>query len=229
MIDIIGHRGCAGLEPENTIRAFKKAIKIGVDFIEFDVRMTKDKQLVVIHDNKVDRTTNGKGYVKDFTLEEIRKLDAGKSEKMPTFKEVIDLLKNQEPRMAIEIKEPETLNKILEIIQKNKLEKRVLIVSFWHDALKKIKEINPKIETSAIIVGKPVKIVSMIKDANADRISLNYVFIDKDVIDKCHKNNIRVNAWTVDDDTVIENMIKMKVDAIATNYPDKMIKWLRKK
>ena len=66
MIKVLGHRGCAGLEPENTIRAFKKAVNLKVDLIEFDVRMTKDKELVVIHDEKVDRETNGKGYVKDF-------------------------------------------------------------------------------------------------------------------------------------------------------------------
>ena len=72
MVKVLGHRGCAGIEPENTMRAFKRAMDLGVDFIELDVRMSKDKKLVVIHDDKVDRTTNGNGYVRDLTFEELK-------------------------------------------------------------------------------------------------------------------------------------------------------------
>ena len=94
---VLGHRGCAGLEPENTILAFKRAIDLGVDLIEFDVRMTKDKKLIVIHDEKLDRTTNGIGFVKDFNFAEIRKFDAGKGEKIPSLEETINFLKNKKP------------------------------------------------------------------------------------------------------------------------------------
>jgi len=85
MIKVLGHRGCAGLEPENTIRAFKRALDLGVDLIEFDVRTTKDKKLIVIHDETVDRTTNGKGYVRNLNFEEIKKLNTSEGEKIPSL------------------------------------------------------------------------------------------------------------------------------------------------
>jgi glycerophosphoryl diester phosphodiesterase len=227
MITVIGHKGCAGIEPENTLRAFERALELGVDAIEFDVRMTKDKQLIIIHDNKVDRTANGKGFVKDFTLDEIRKLDAGKGEKIPTLEEVINLLKDRNITVNIEIKEPNTLDKILEIIRKDKLVEKVLIISFWHDVLKKIKEIEPKIKTSAVIVGKPLDIISMVKNAKADKVSLNYVFIDKKVVEECHKNNIQIIAWSVDEFSDIESMIRLNVDAISSNRPDRVLSKLK--
>ncbi|MCK5698787.1 MAG: hypothetical protein KAH93_02995, partial [Candidatus Aenigmarchaeota archaeon] len=124
MVTVTGHRGCAGLEPENTLRSFRKAVSLGVDLIEFDIRRTKDNHLVVIHDDTVDRTTNSKGYVKDYTLKDIKKLDAGKGEKIMTLQEVIDFLKNESPLMTIEIKEPDTLQEVLSVIKRNNLENK---------------------------------------------------------------------------------------------------------
>ncbi|MEM3426627.1 MAG: glycerophosphodiester phosphodiesterase family protein, partial [Thermoproteota archaeon] len=88
----IGHRGARFYEPENTLRSFRKALELGVDAVELDVRRTRDGELVVIHDAEVDRTTNGKGLVRELTLEEIRRLDAGKGEKIPTLEEALDFL-----------------------------------------------------------------------------------------------------------------------------------------
>lgn len=222
MITVSGHRGCAGLEPENTLRAFRRAIELGVDTIEFDVRMTKDKQFVIIHDNKVDRTTNGKGFVRDFTLNEIRKLDAGKGDNIPTLEEAIDLLKDTKLTMTIEIKEPDTVDKILELIRKNKLENKVLIISFWHEVLKMIKEIEPKIKTGAIISGKPIDIISIVKNAKADRVNLNCIYVDKKIVGECHKNNIQVTA-SANELSDIEKMIRAGVDTIDTNYPNRVL------
>jgi glycerophosphoryl diester phosphodiesterase len=223
MITVIGHKGAAGLEPENTMRAFKKALELNVDFIEFDVRMTKDKKLIIMHDPKVDRTTNGKGYVKDLTLEEIKKLDAGEGEKVPIFEEVINLLKDRKPKITIDIKEPQTLDKIMKIIRENKLENKVVIVSFWHEILKRIKEIEPSIKTSVDIVEKPINLVSMVKDAKADKISLHSIFIDEKTVKECHENDIEITAWTVDEFLEIDRMIKLGVDTICSNFPDRVI------
>src|SRR3989338_86923 len=89
----MGHRGAAALEPENTLRGFRRAIELGVDYVEFDVHCCKSGELVVIHDETVDRTTNGKGFVADLTLQQLKKLDAGKSETIPTLQEAIDTCK----------------------------------------------------------------------------------------------------------------------------------------
>src|SRR3989338_4292016 len=101
----MGHRGAAALEPENTLRSFRKAIEIGVDYVEFDIHRCKSGELVVIHDETVDRTTNGKGFVADLTLQQLKKLDAGKGEQIPALQEVIDCCKGN-VKMQIELKEP---------------------------------------------------------------------------------------------------------------------------
>jgi len=102
----IGHRGAMGYQPENTLISFEKAIQLGVDMIEMDVEKCKTGELIIIHDQKVDRTTNGEGYVADFSFEEIKKLDAGNGEKIPTVQEVLNLVKNR-VKINLELKNPD--------------------------------------------------------------------------------------------------------------------------
>jgi glycerophosphoryl diester phosphodiesterase len=103
---IVAHRGASAYEPENTIRSFDNAFQLGADFVELDVRLSKDGSLVVIHDEAVDRTTNGSGLVRDLTLSELKLLDAGKGEKIPTLEEVLELFSEPEHKFFIEVKEP---------------------------------------------------------------------------------------------------------------------------
>jgi glycerophosphoryl diester phosphodiesterase len=227
MVKVLGHRGCAGIEPENTMRAFKRAMNLGVDFIELDVRMCRDNKLVVIHDDKVDRTTNGNGSVRDLTFKEIRKLDADKGEKIPSLEETIDLLKKGKQRIAIEIKEPDTLNGILNIVMEEGLSSKVIIVSFWHNVLKRIKEIEPELKTGAIFVGRPVDTVSLAKAAQSELICLKYKFIDEEVVMECHKNDIEVNAWTVNEIEDIEQMKGLGVDIISSDHPERVLEKLK--
>jgi glycerophosphoryl diester phosphodiesterase len=223
MVKVLGHRGCAGIEPENTMRAFKRAMDLGVDFIELDVRKSRDKKLVVIHDDKVDRTTNGNGYVRDLTLEGMRKLDAGKGEKIPSLEEAIDLLKEGKQRIAIEIKEPDTLDGIVKIVMEEGLSNKVIIVSFWHNVLKRIKEIEPELKTGAIFVGRPVDTVSIAKAAQSELLCLKHKFIDEEVVVECHENDIGVNAWVVNEIEDIERMKELGVDIISSDYPDRVL------
>jgi len=104
MVQIIGHRGARGLEPENTMRSFRKALELGVDYIECDVHMTKDGHIVLMHDHTVDRTTNASGPVNSFTFDEIRKLDAGEGEIIPTLGELLDLARGK-VKLHIELKD----------------------------------------------------------------------------------------------------------------------------
>ncbi len=220
---VLGHRGCAGLEPENTILSFKKAIDIGVDLIEFDVRMTKDRKLVVIHDLTVDRTTNGKGFVKDLTFNEIKKLDAGKGEKIPSLEEALDFLKDKKPKIVIEIKEVEAIEDALKIVKKMKIEEKVMIVSFYPEALKKVKEIDSKIETGFLFKIEPRNWLKIAKEIKADYIGAHFSLIDENFVKICHKNNFKINAWTVNEDKDIERMIKLRVDIISSDYPNKVL------
>ena len=134
MVKVIGHRGAAGLEPENTLRSIGKAIELGVDQVEIDVRLTKDRRLVVIHDPTVGRTTNGQGYVKDFTFEELRRLDAGKGERIPSLEEVLSLTKGKIV-LQIELKEEGTARPVVRLIESMDAEGDAILSSFIHGLL----------------------------------------------------------------------------------------------
>ena len=147
----IGHRGARAYEPENTLRSFQKALELGVNGIEFDVRKTKDSKLVVIHDVDVKRTTNGKGLVADLTLDEIKVLRTEKSEKIPTLEEALSLIDNK-AKILIELKEQNLEQDVLNTVCAKKLENNVIITSFLEDTLKKTRELNPQIETGFSLI-----------------------------------------------------------------------------
>lgn len=129
---IVGHRGVRALEPENTMRSFKRAIDMGVDGIETDVQMTKDGHLILMHDHTVDRTTNGTGKVCDFTLEEIRALDAGMGEKVPLLSEFLDLVKGTDLMLNVEMKDytEEALAGTVAMLKEYELDEQSVIACF---------------------------------------------------------------------------------------------------
>ena len=131
--------------------SFKKAVEIGVDAVELDVRKTKDKQLVIMHDADVKRTTNGRGLVSDLSLEEIKGFSAGDNEKVPSLGEALDFL-DRKVKVLIELKEAGYEGQVLAMVQERGLEKNVIIISFIEDALKKTRELNSKVETGLIYV-----------------------------------------------------------------------------
>lgn len=223
MPKIIGHRGCKGEQPENTLIGIKKAIEAGVDGVEIDVHLTKDNKLVVIHDDTVDRTTNGQGKVLDFTLEEIRKLDAGKGEKIPTLQEVIDIIKQSGIELVIEIKCENAEQDVAEAIEKNNIIEKTIVKSFNHRIVKKVKEINDKIKTACLLAGLPVHAYRLLEDAKADVLSINFRTVDKELIDECHEHGCHVFIWNIDDKEELKKFIDMGADYIGTNFPSKII------
>ncbi|MCP3682716.1 MAG: glycerophosphodiester phosphodiesterase [bacterium] len=218
----VGHRGAAGLEPENTLLGFRKAIEIGVDFIELDVHLSKDGEIIVMHDNTVDRTTDGTGKVGEMTLEELKKLDAGKGEKIPTLQEAIDVAKDK-VGIIIELKGENTEEPVFNAIKKNNLEK-ARCVSFHHDRVKKVKGLNNSIYTGVLLVGAPVNPVSVADDAGADELTVNFKFIEKEFVEKCHAGNKQVFVWNCDTEEDIRRMIDLGVDGIGSNLPDLLVK-----
>ena len=153
-LQVIAHRGGPTQAPENTLAAFRNAISLGVDWLEFDVQMTKDGALVVIHDETVDRTTNGTGAVRDLTLEEIRSLDAGQGEKVPTFEEVLQLAKTNGVKILPETKSPELYlgieEKLLQALEQAKYLDQTVIQSFNADSLEKLHHLNPQAKLCAL-------------------------------------------------------------------------------
>ena len=222
MSKIIGHRGSCGEFPENTLLGIKEAIKNGVDGVEIDVRLTKDNQLVVIHDETVDRTTNGEGKVENLALKEIKELDAGDGEKIPTLQEVMDLIRETGLLLAIEIKCQKAENIVIDCILNNNLQGNTLVKSFDHRIVQKVKKIDKRVKTSCLLVGLPIHPYKLLDDAKADALSINSNYIDKELIDECHKHGRLVFVWNVDDKESVKKFIKMGADYICTNFPSKM-------
>lgn len=214
-MQIIAHRGASFFEPENTLGAIKRAMEMDADFVEIDVRMSKDKELIVMHDADVNRTTNGKGFVKDQTLQELKKLDAGHGETISTLDEVIKLVKNK-IRLIIEIKEPGTEKSVLEKLSKNNLENTIL-TSFYHESIKNAKELNPQVNAGIIFTCQPVNVSQMTFNAHADIIFPGHKYMNIEMVKKVKKQGIIVYPWTIDDPEIFKKFVKMGVDGIVTN------------
>lgn len=223
---IIGHRGAMGYEPENTLLSFKKAMELNVDMIELDVHVCKTGELVVIHDDKVNRTTNGRGYVAEKTLNELKKLDAGKGEKIPILKEVLDLI-NKQTKINIELKGKNTAKPVSDIIEKYVKEKQwdyddFLVSSFNYNELEKFHGLNPKIRIGIIVDKKHDNSLKLAKKLNTYSIHPSIKLINKEFINKAHKVNLKVLVWTVNNSNNIKKMESLGIDGIFTNYPDKI-------
>ena len=230
MIQTIGHRGAAALEPENTLRGFRKAIEIGVDYVEFDIHRCKSWELVVIHDETVDRTTNGKGFVRDLTLQELKKLDAGKGERIPTLQEAIDACKGK-IKMNIELKDKGLEKDVINILVGSGIkESEFFIISFIHEAVKNAKEEAAKqkikIKTGVLISGNPLNVDEMAKAANADFVSASHFFVDERMVRQARKAGLGFTVWTVNTEHDMKRMVKLGVDMIASDSPDLLMKVL---
>ncbi|TSA11512.1 MAG: glycerophosphodiester phosphodiesterase [Deltaproteobacteria bacterium] len=222
---IMGHRGAKALEPENTLLSIRRAMEIGVDAVEIDVYLTKDKEVVIIHDSTVDRTTNGKGPIGSYTLEEIKKLDAGKGEKIPTLEEVIEFVKDK-VRLIIELKEEGTEDKVVELIKRYNMFDSAYIISFWHMLVKKIKEMDSRIKTGVLLVGCPVD-ACMARSASADALVMNYAFVNKELVDKAHQEGLKVFIWNIDDWDMLRPYVDMGVDGIGSNDPRILVEYFK--
>ena len=222
---IMGHRGAAALEPENTLLSIATAVEIGVDAVEIDVHLSKDKEIVVIHDATVDRTTNGTGAVSSYTLEEMKRLDAGKGETIPTLQEVMDLIHGK-VKLVIELKDEGTEEPVVDLIKRNGLVENVYVISFWHRLVRTVKDIEGRIKTGVLFVGCPVD-ASIAARVSADALVMKYTFVDKRFVDTAHKEGLTVFVWNIDDPRLVKPYADMGVDGMGTNDPRVLIDFFR--
>lgn len=227
MVNIMGHRGASAYEPENTLRSIRRALKMGVAAVEVDVQLTRDGLLVVIHDDTVDRTTNGHGAVKDLTFAELRALNAGKGEPIPSLEEVVDLVKGR-AHLVVELKQPDAAAPLLRFFQEHLLFDAAHIISFWHPVLKTLKEQEPRLSTGVLMVGCPADPVGLARAARADALVLNYRYVNRELVDAAHRQGIRVIVWNIDDPEILKPYLAMNLDAIGTNRPQEIINYLSK-
>lgn len=239
---VIAHRGFSGQYPENTMVSFQKAIEFGCDMIELDIHFSKDKELVVIHDDKLDRTTNGKGRVYDFTLKEIKNFDAGSwvgsrfsAEKVPTLKEVLQMAKDKMP-VNIEIKNPkerqypieELAERALKEVKEAGMLHQVNFISFNPSALRKIKEKEPKAWITLVYAKEWKTLLDVTGGEEYPILALRNKTLAKGDIAKIHEQGFQIYVWTVDNPAEMEKFIAWRVDGIITNHPDRLINTLKK-
>ena len=223
---IIGHRGACGHKPENTLSSFTKAIELGVDMIELDVWQCASGELVVLHDHKVDRMTNGTGYVAQKTLDEVKVLEIRGGERIPTLEEVFDLVIRQ-VKIYIELKGPGTARPVAELIiryvdTKGWSYDDFVVASFDHYKLRACKKACLHIRTGAIMYGIPIGLGSFAHQAGADIAVLDADFINKAFIDDIHARGMRVFVYTVNDPEDAHRMKLLGVDGIISDYPDRV-------
>ena len=222
---IIAHRGARASEPENTVRAMNKAFECGADAVEIDLRFTRDHKLVVIHDDTLERTTNGTGKVSDMTIEQLRALDAGKGERIPELSEALSVAKRYSRPLVIELKEEGMEWQVLEEVTEVGLGDKVIISSFIHTSLRNLKEKAPEIKTGVIIASVPVNPVRLVQDAKADVIFAKYSRITREFIDACvGYEGIEVYLWTVNTIDDLNNAISYGVDGVVTDNPCELIR-----
>lgn len=235
MNKVWGHRGAKGYYPENTMVSFEGAIKQKADGIELDVHMSKDGYLVVCHDETLNRTTNGKGFIKQYNLYELKKLDAGsyfdkkfKGEKLPLLEEVLDLVKSTDLFLNIEIKAgsifyPNIEEKVINLINKYNIKDRTIISSFDHFSVVKVKQIDKEIKTGILYTEALANPLEYTKTTSADAIHPNFLTLTKEIVDEARMSGILVNTYTINEEDDIKKISDFGVDAIITDFPDKAL------
>ncbi|RLI04269.1 hypothetical protein DRO26_04925, partial [Candidatus Bathyarchaeota archaeon] len=215
----IAHRGASGYEPENTLRAIRTAITMGADMVEVDVRPSRDGYLMVIHDETVDRTTDGSGYVENMSLNELKKLDAGMNEKIPILEEVVETIKGK-VKLVVELKKAGMEEKVVKIFEQTNMVEEVIVTSFIHESVKKVKELNQKIKTGIIFKCTPINPVKLAREAKADVIFPEYRYTTEEMIKKIHDEGLTVYIWTINNRQLADSFIETGVDGIVTDKPD---------
>jgi glycerophosphoryl diester phosphodiesterase len=230
-IQVLAHRGASAYAPENTLAAFRLAIEQRADWLELDVQQTKDGQLVVFHDLRVERTTNGQGALRDLTLEQVRQLDAGSwygprfaGERIPTFEEVVSLAREQNVRIFPEVKDPRFYPGIEErmaaVIAAHQYEDSTIIQSFDMTSLERLRQLNPQLRLAALYTaGNPLRAdpppgVSVVGPP------WEMVNSDPTLVRDAHASGRQVVVWSVEGPSAIRPLLEARVDGIITSRPD---------
>ena len=225
---IIGHRGAMGHVAENTIPSIKKAMELGVDGIEIDVFRCKTGELVVFHDEKLDRLTNASGLIESLELDSIKKITVLDKYRIPTLEEVLILIDGQ-VKLNIELKGQGTASPTNDIINQyiNKegwTNDKFIISSFKWDELEKIRSLNSLIPIAVLVNTRvnPIEALPFARKVKAIAINPNFKDLNQENIKEIQSNGFKVFPYTINELDDIERMIKLGVDAIITDYPERV-------
>jgi len=230
----IAHRGASGTFPENTLSAFRAAIDAGAVMCELDVQLSRDGAVVVIHDETVDRTTDGKGEVAQLSLEELKRLDAGAkfkgtikagtlkgAERIPTLDEVFAVTRGK-CGLNIELKAGGLEHQVAQIMQTRNALSDSIVSSFNWEYLKNIQQLNFNIRVGLLAEEKPVGLMKSAAAMRAHSINPRWDMVTADLCKAAHEHGLKVYTWTVDADARMRALIECGVDGIMTNYPERL-------
>ncbi len=237
----IAHRGASAQYPENTLLAFQKAIEQGVDYIEMDLHLTKDREIVIIHDETLERTTNGKGYVWDHTLTELRQYDAGQGERIPTLAEVIDLVRSTPVRLCLELKyEIErtytekyleeglaTTEAVIKLLDRAGFRDRAVLTSFSPIILRRAIELDPRYPLvidpypqDGSLTAKQV--MDQVLPSRANIVAYYYTSCDEAFMQESRLCGMMTWAWDPDEPDELRRLIRLGVHGLMSNRPDRV-------
>jgi glycerophosphoryl diester phosphodiesterase len=229
---LIAHRGASGHAPENTLAAFKKAVTLGATFIETDLQLTRDARLVAIHDETVNRTTNGKGAVHDMTLAELRRLDAGSwfgsefaGERIPTLEEVLDFAKKFDVIFYLEIKPGGSFggeHALIGGLRASGEIARTIVISFDSAILANVRKIEPTLMTGLLYDGQIEKPLDQALEVGARQLAVRGDLVSPGLLTAARAKDLQVVCWTVNHSAHMRQLIDAGVDGIMSDYPDRL-------
>jgi glycerophosphoryl diester phosphodiesterase len=235
---VIAHRGASGYAPENTLAAFRRAVALGANFIETDLQLSRDARFVAIHDDSVDRTTNGKGRVHDLTLPELRRLDAGSwfgsefaSEQVPTLEEILDFSKKHDVVFYLELKPGATWggeHALVGALRESGEIPRTVVISFNAPILEKLRQIEPTLMTGLLYEGDLDRPVEKAIDVGARQLAVRGDLVTPALLADARKRDLQVVCWTVNHPAHMRMLVEAGVDGIMSDYPDRLIEATKK-
>jgi glycerophosphoryl diester phosphodiesterase len=212
---VVGHRGAMGSCPENTLLSFERAAEMGAEWVELDVHQSRDGALVVIHDQLLERTTNGSGRVADHTLAELKSLDAGQGQSIPTLNEVLVWARQRGIGVDIEVKQAPARS----VVEAAADFQPALITSFDHPLVSEIKRLAPRLRTGLLYAHRPLDPVGMAHAADAAVLLPQWPYVHPADVRTLHAAGLQVWTWATSDRHALSSLVAMGVDAIATNDP----------
>jgi len=235
---IIGHRGASGHAPENTLAAFKKAVSLGATFIETDLQLSRDARFVAIHDDTVDRTTNGQGRVHDQPLATLRRLDAGSwfgseyaGERIPTLEEILEFSKKNDVVFYLELKPTGSWggeHALIGALRESGEVARVVVISFDPSILAGLRKIEPTLMTGVLYDGQLAGPLEAAAEVGARQIVVRGDLVTPAMIAQARQKDLQVVCWTVNHPAHIRMLMAAGVDGIMSDYPDRLAAALKK-
>ena len=217
----IGHRGAAGHAPENTLAAIQKGIALGVDFVEIDVRRTADGVLVALHDETVNRTTNGKGRIDRLSLQDIRTFNAGNGEYIPTLEEVLKLAAGRAGLM-LELKVKEVAQQTVEAVREAGFSDPIIYASFLHDELTHVRAVDPEASLMVLFGRLPHAPVARAIGYRPSHVGLRHDTATRHLVDAFHHADLLVFVYTADSSDDIQHALSVGVDGVISNFPERI-------